>query len=548
MQPRRPSLLACYCCCRHCLLATAAAVTACLLLLLPSLLACYCCCCHCLLATAAAVTACLLLLLPSLLACYCCCRHCLLATAAAVTACLLLLLPSLLACYCCCRHCLLATAAAVTACLLLLLPSLLDCYCCCRHCLIATAAAAAAAALLSLLATAASASFLPPLPRPLIRDPLRSFGTANNMHNLCAVLQPGGRLANMHHFPPGHTSPSPSSPPLASPRSPTYQPISPSSRCHAFVPQPEAFPRSKVEGAHQPISPSPPSSPPPPPLPPYPSLSHRPSPPSWHFFTHVFFQVQVEHRVLNNNQDKSRGSKKNRNQMELYYSNLRNWARAAIVSRTDADGPWWNEAGNAWAFSSSNVVFITPTDFSPVSLSTPSPPSTSFPAVTLVDSPSSSAHNPSDLSLVILDATLCDALYKGAIKKGLPYPTECLKRDVGPLLLRRMQAQHKVEKGGRSVERKGEVEPVQIFVRGRQGSRNVTRVTGVEAYLVEAELLAAELREKFASSTSVAEVPGKKGQHEVLLQGGFLDKLSRLLVDAHGIPKSYVAAIDYTRR
>ncbi|CAI7901124.1 unnamed protein product, partial [Closterium sp. NIES-53] len=115
--------------------------------------------------------------------------------------------------------------------------------------------------------------------------------------------------------------------------------------------------------------------------------------------------------------------------------------------------------------------------------------------------------NPSDLSLVILDATLCDALYKGAIKKGLPYPTECLKRDVGPLLLRRMQAQHKVEKGGRSVERKGEVEPVQIFVRGRQGSRNVTRVTGVEAYLVEAELLAAELREKFASSTSVAEVP-----------------------------------------
>ncbi|CAI7879001.1 unnamed protein product [Closterium sp. NIES-54] len=56
------------------------------------------------------------------------------------------------------------------------------------------------------------------------------------------------------------------------------------------------------------------------------------------------------------------------------------------------------------------------------------------------------------------------------------------------------------------------------------------------------------MREKIASSTSVAEVPGKKGQHEVLVQGGFLDKLSRLLVDTHGIPKSYVTAIDYTRR
>ncbi|CAI5954878.1 unnamed protein product [Closterium sp. NIES-64] len=77
--------------------------------------------------------------------------------------------------------------------------------------------------------------------------------------------------------------------------------------------------------------------------------------------------------------------------------------------------------------------------------------------------------NPSDLSIGILDATLCDALYEGAIKKGLPYPTECPKRD---------------------------------------GSRKVIRVTGVKAYLVEAELLAAELRKKFASSTSVAQVPG----------------------------------------
>ncbi|GJP32236.1 hypothetical protein CLOM_g16830 [Closterium sp. NIES-68] len=155
---------------------------------------------------------------------------------------------------------------------------------------------------------------------------------------------------------------------------------------------------------------------------------------------------------------------------------------------------------------------------------------------------------PSDPSKVILDATLCDALYKGAIKKGTAYPTECHKREVGPTLVRRMQAHHRVERGGRSVVRKGGLVPVQILVERRQGNKKVTRVTGLEAYLVEAEPLAAELQKKFASSTSVTEVPGKKGQQEVLIQGGVLDELARLLVDVHGIPKSHIEVLDKTRR
>ncbi|CAI5530194.1 unnamed protein product, partial [Closterium sp. Naga37s-1] len=130
---------------------------------------------------------------------------------------------------------------------------------------------------------------------------------------------------------------------------------------------------------------------------------------------------------------------------------------------------------------------------------------------------------PSDPSVVILDAPLCDALYKGAIKKGAAYPTECHKRDVGPTIVKRIQAHHRVERAGKSVVRKGGLVPVQILVERRQGNKKVTRVSGLEAYLVEAEPLAAELQRKFASSTSVAEVPGKKGQQEVLIQGGVLD-------------------------
>ncbi|CAI5497857.1 unnamed protein product [Closterium sp. Naga37s-1] len=157
---------------------------------------------------------------------------------------------------------------------------------------------------------------------------------------------------------------------------------------------------------------------------------------------------------------------------------------------------------------------------------------------------------PSDPSIVILDAPLCDALYKGAIKKGAAYPTECHKRDVGPTIVKRMQAHHRVERAsiGKSIVRKGGLVPVHILVERRQGNKKVTRVSGLEAYLVEAEPLAAELQRKFASSTSVAEVPGKKGQHEVLIQGGVLDELARLLVDVHGIPKSHIEVLDKTRR
>ncbi|CAI5954842.1 unnamed protein product, partial [Closterium sp. NIES-64] len=283
---------------------------------------------------------------------------------------------------------------------------------------------------------------------------------------------------------------------------------------------------------------------------------------------------------------------------------------------------------------------------------------------------------PSDPSIVILDAPLCDALYKGAIKKGATYPTECHKRELGPTIVKRIQAHHRVERAsiGKSIVRKGGLVPVQILVERRQGNKKVTRVSrleaylveaeplaaqlqrkfasstsmaevprgfwgnkkvtrvsGLEAYLVEAEPLAAELQRKFASSTSVAElpgglgsvdrraggwqgwrliwwrlsrwllscrgssprsrqllkcqqmgvagvsglveaylmeaeplaaelqrkfasstlvaeVPGKKGQHEVLIQGGVLDQLARLLVDVHGIPKSHIEVLDKTRR
>ena len=52
------------------------------------------------------------------------------------------------------------------------------------------------------------------------------------------------------------------------------------------------------------------------------------------------------------------------------------------------------------------------------------------------------------------------------------------------------------------------------------------QVTGLEAYLVDVEACAAELRSKLACSTTVVELPGKNNPgHEVVCQGAMIDKV-----------------------
>lgn len=151
-------------------------------------------------------------------------------------------------------------------------------------------------------------------------------------------------------------------------------------------------------------------------------------------------------------------------------------------------------------------------------------------------------------ALVVLDVTLCDALFKGAIKKGTRYPEEIHKKDIGSAFVKRMQAHHRVTRGSQSVVRKGTLQSVQIVTERRQGNKKVTRLTGVESFLVDPETLGAELQKKFACSTSVAEVAGKKGQLEVLVQGGVLEDLGRHLVQHYGIPKKHIEIMDKTKK
>ncbi|GAU26594.1 hypothetical protein TSUD_267090 [Trifolium subterraneum] len=154
---------------------------------------------------------------------------------------------------------------------------------------------------------------------------------------------------------------------------------------------------------------------------------------------------------------------------------------------------------------------------------------------------------PINKSLVILDATLCDALFKGAIKKGTTYPTEIHKKDIGQTFVNRMQPHHVVTRGNESVVRKGALKTIQIMTERRQGNKKVTKLSGMESFLIDGEALASELQKKFACSTTVGELPGKKGQ-EVLVQGGVIDDLGRHLVEQYGVPKRFIEVLDKTKR
>ncbi|MED6217773.1 hypothetical protein PIB30_020744 [Stylosanthes scabra] len=154
---------------------------------------------------------------------------------------------------------------------------------------------------------------------------------------------------------------------------------------------------------------------------------------------------------------------------------------------------------------------------------------------------------PTNKSMVVLDVVLCDALFKGAIKKGSTYPTEVHKKDIGPTFVSRMQPHHVVTRGNESVVRKGALKTIQLVTERRQGNKKVTKLSGMETFLIDAEALASELQKKFACSTTVGELPGKKGQ-EVLVQGGVIDDLAKHLIEQYGVPKRYIEVLDKTKK
>ncbi|KAJ3293401.1 Eukaryotic translation initiation factor 2D [Borealophlyctis nickersoniae] len=137
--------------------------------------------------------------------------------------------------------------------------------------------------------------------------------------------------------------------------------------------------------------------------------------------------------------------------------------------------------------------------------------------------------------LVKIDPYLCDAV----LEKDEYNSIDVLPRDViTQRLIAKMQPFHELTLPGRDPEvRKGQLNPIHVTVdKPRNGTKVVTKITGVEAYGIDPKDLAARLKVPCASSTSVSPLPGKSNTQEVMVQGPKHKEVFTCLETAYGVP------------
>ena len=147
---------------------------------------------------------------------------------------------------------------------------------------------------------------------------------------------------------------------------------------------------------------------------------------------------------------------------------------------------------------------------------------------------------------VTLDPQLCDALFKGVLRKGDAFPTHMSKSDVTKAWLNRFHPQTAVVRGGTRIVKKGALQPMRVESDRRGGDRRITRVTGMEAYLIDPEELARTLGSKLATACATGELEGIKnvGKREVAAQGNAVDKVARILAEWYDVPSRFVDTAD----
>ncbi|KAL4422679.1 hypothetical protein ABPG75_008876 [Micractinium tetrahymenae] len=107
-------------------------------------------------------------------------------------------------------------------------------------------------------------------------------------------------------------------------------------------------------------------------------------------------------------------------------------------------------------------------------------------------------------------------------------------------LMDRLQLHHRLvrpsEQGPVEVVRKGQVKAVAISQERRHG-RNITAVSHVESFALDAGEMAGVLQRKFQTSCSVSKLPGKEEKdHEIMMQGDLLKQVAAFLTEQYGIP------------
>ncbi|KAF9238328.1 hypothetical protein BU15DRAFT_47811 [Melanogaster broomeanus] len=132
---------------------------------------------------------------------------------------------------------------------------------------------------------------------------------------------------------------------------------------------------------------------------------------------------------------------------------------------------------------------------------------------------------------------------KGEAPEGL----EFLKREeVVRRLSENMQNWYEVRAEGKDpLLKKGQLKPISVVVKVRQGRKASTLVTGFEPFFLEGEEMAEELRRLCACATSVSPTPGKTSGLEVLVQGKQVKAVTEFLF-SRGVPKKWIETADLT--
>ncbi|KAF8556748.1 hypothetical protein OG21DRAFT_1408399 [Imleria badia] len=150
--------------------------------------------------------------------------------------------------------------------------------------------------------------------------------------------------------------------------------------------------------------------------------------------------------------------------------------------------------------------------------------------------------NPQDRSYVnvgtdeVLLSTVC-------AKGEAPESVEFLRQqDIVQRLSENMQSWYEVQAEGKdAVLKKGQLTPISVVVKVRQGRKASTLVTGFEPFFLEGEEMADELRRLCACATSVSPAPGKASGLEVLVQGKQIKAVTEFLL-SRGVPKRWIEA------
>ena len=149
---------------------------------------------------------------------------------------------------------------------------------------------------------------------------------------------------------------------------------------------------------------------------------------------------------------------------------------------------------------------------------------------------------------ITLDATLCDALFKGVLRKGESYPTRLARRELIEKWLARFHPVTLAARGARRVAKKGALAPVRVESARSGGDRKVTRVFGFETYLIEAEELRETLARKLATNCQAAELEATKnrapGSKAVVAAGNAVEKTRAVLREHYGVPDAHIAVKD----